>query len=126
MLWCIIYRIEQDGVLDMCQWSTLWKGFIKYNKFNAIIPWKPMLNLCIQNWLLVESWPLLKNLLIQVIINSLEKNDLTLERMISTSRYAITAHFGATNFYKKFNETHHFLEDLVLYICKKVHAHFHL
>jgi hypothetical protein len=34
-----------------------------------------MLNLHIQSWLLVKSWPLLKNLLLlQVIVNSLGKN----------------------------------------------------
>lgn len=39
-LQCIIYRIEQTNVLNLCQRSTLWKGLIKNNKFNGIIPMK--------------------------------------------------------------------------------------
>jgi hypothetical protein len=40
ILWCIIYRIEQAGALDLYQHFTLWKGLIKYGKINGIIPMK--------------------------------------------------------------------------------------
>jgi hypothetical protein len=38
MLQCIIYRIKQVGVFDLCQCSTLRKGLIKYGKINGITP----------------------------------------------------------------------------------------
>jgi hypothetical protein len=42
------------------------------------LPWGPMLNLCIQSWLLTKSWPFLRNLLLllQVIVDSLGGSDL--------------------------------------------------
>jgi hypothetical protein len=42
------------------------------------LPWGPMLNLRIQSWLFIESWPLLRNLLLllQVIVNSLGRSGL--------------------------------------------------
>ncbi len=40
MLWCIICRIEQASVLDLCKHFTLRKGFIKYDKINGITPMK--------------------------------------------------------------------------------------
>jgi hypothetical protein len=40
MLRCIICRIEQSSVLDLCQYSTLQKNLIKYGKINGITPMK--------------------------------------------------------------------------------------
>jgi hypothetical protein len=59
-----------------------------------------MLNLHIQNWLLVDSWPLLKNLLLllQIIVDSLGRNGL------GHPRCAIMSYFGVTNPYKMSNE----------------------
>jgi hypothetical protein len=40
MLQCISCRTKQVSVHDLCQRSTLRKIFIKYNKFNEIVPMK--------------------------------------------------------------------------------------
>jgi len=40
MLWCIIYRTKQAGVLNLCKRFTLQKGLIKYGKINGITPMK--------------------------------------------------------------------------------------
>jgi hypothetical protein len=39
-------------------------------------PWRPMLNLCFQNWLFFKSWPLVRNLLMQVTFDNLGRNGL--------------------------------------------------
>jgi hypothetical protein len=38
MLQCIICKTEQANAFVLCQWSTLWKGLIKFGKINGITP----------------------------------------------------------------------------------------
>ncbi len=40
MMWCIICKIRQVGVLDLYRRYTLRKGLIKYGKINGITPMK--------------------------------------------------------------------------------------
>ncbi len=38
MLQYIICKTKQVSAFVLCQWSTLWKGLIKYGKINGITP----------------------------------------------------------------------------------------
>jgi hypothetical protein len=40
LMWCIICKTEQVGVLDLCQCFILQKCIIKYGKINGITPMK--------------------------------------------------------------------------------------
>ncbi len=52
------------------------KALLRIINLMGSLPRRPMLNLCFQNWLFLESWPLLRNLLMQVIFNNLGRSSL--------------------------------------------------
>jgi hypothetical protein len=114
MLWCIIYKTEQVSAFDLCQRFTLQKGHIKYGKTNGITPMKTHVESTHPKLVACRKLAITKEL-----VTAASHNQQFGKKWSRPFGCVITSYFGATNLYKKFNETQQqFLEDLILYTCK--------
>jgi len=98
MLWCIIHKRTLASANYLCQQSTLQKSFIKYQKLNVITP----MNTNIES----THLRLVAHIKLVIVEKIAETNhSQQLKKWFKPIGCAIIAFFGATNPYKKSNET---------------------
>jgi hypothetical protein len=99
MLQCIICKIKQVGVLDLCQHSNLRKGLIKYGKINGITPMRTHVESMHRKLVGCRKLAITKKLIVVVVSHNRHR-----KKQSWPFGCAITSYFSATNLYKKFDE----------------------
>jgi phytoene dehydrogenase-like protein len=116
ILQCIVYKLEKTSNIILSQSFVLKKGLIKYNKINGLTPMKTHVDIAHPRFFVLRKTQLVK----KAIIGNVKYTQQKRKKRTRPFSSAITTYFGFTNPYKNNDEAHHmFIEDLVLYICKR-------